>query len=69
MRSSVVPRAFWHLSLAGGGVLLLYAIHKQDPVFILGQSAGLAIYGRNLWLTRHSTPATPGMPRTPRPSA
>jgi lipid-A-disaccharide synthase-like uncharacterized protein len=47
----VVPRAFWHLSLAGGSVLALYAIHKQDPVFILGQSAGLAIYARNLWLS------------------
>jgi lipid-A-disaccharide synthase-like uncharacterized protein len=54
VKSSVVPRAFWHLSLAGGGVLLLYALHKQDPVFILGQAAGLGIYARNLWLTHHS---------------
>ena len=48
-KRSVVPRAFWYLSLAGGLVLLAYAIHRQDPVFILGQASGLFIYGRNLW--------------------
>jgi lipid-A-disaccharide synthase-like uncharacterized protein len=55
VKSSVVPRAFWHLSLGGGTALLLYALHKQDPVFILGQGAGLAIYARNLWLSRPPT--------------
>lgn len=49
-RRSVVPVAFWWLSLAGGVVLLSYALYRQDPVFVLGQSAGLAIYVRNLWL-------------------
>lgn len=29
--------------------LLSYAIYRQDPVFIVGQAAGLFIYGRNLW--------------------
>ncbi len=52
-----MPRAFWHLSLCGGTALLLYALHKQDPVFILGQGAGLAIYARNLWLSRPPTPS------------
>jgi lipid-A-disaccharide synthase-like uncharacterized protein len=47
---SVVPVAFWYFSVAGGLILLAYAIHRQDPVFILGQSLGLIIYGRNLWL-------------------
>jgi lipid-A-disaccharide synthase-like uncharacterized protein len=51
LKASVVPRSFWYLSLAGGATLLGYAIFKRDPVFILGQSAGLLIYGRNLWLT------------------
>ena len=36
-RRSVVPVAFWYLSLGGGLVLLLYAIHRRDPVFTLGQ--------------------------------
>jgi lipid-A-disaccharide synthase-like uncharacterized protein len=49
-RRSVVPKAFWYFSLGGSAVLLAYAIHRADPVFMLGQSAGLAIYLRNLWL-------------------
>ncbi len=47
-RRSVVPLAFWYFSLAGGGVLLCYAIWRQDPVFIVGQGMGLIIYLRNL---------------------
>jgi lipid-A-disaccharide synthase-like uncharacterized protein len=49
-RRSVMPIAFWYFSLAGGLVLLSYAIYRRDPVFILGQATGLIIYGRNLWL-------------------
>ena len=45
----MIPRAFWFFSLAGGLVILAYAIHRLDPVFILGQAAGLLIYSRNLW--------------------
>jgi lipid-A-disaccharide synthase-like uncharacterized protein len=49
-RESTVPVAFWWLSLAGGAVLFLYALHRRDPVFALGQGSGLAIYARNLVL-------------------
>lgn len=49
---SVVPRAFWYLSIAGGAVVLSYAIWRRDPVFIVGQSAGLFVYLRNLALLR-----------------
>ncbi len=49
-RKSVIPLAFWYLSMSGGLVLLSYAIYRQDPVFILGQSTGVIIYSRNLWL-------------------
>ena len=49
-RRSVVPVAFWFFSFAGGLLLLLYAIHRQDPVFIAGQGLGLFIYIRNIWL-------------------
>jgi lipid-A-disaccharide synthase-like uncharacterized protein len=48
-KQSVVPRSFWYLSLAGGAVLLAYAIHRRDPVFIVGQATGFLIYTRNLW--------------------
>jgi lipid-A-disaccharide synthase-like uncharacterized protein len=48
-KRSVVPVAFWWFSLLGGLTLLTYAIHRRDPVFILGQSAGLIVYLRNLY--------------------
>lgn len=47
---SVVPVVFWHLSIIGTVLLLTYAIYRKDPVFILGQSAGLIVYFRNLHL-------------------
>ncbi|MGH7562956.1 MAG: lipid-A-disaccharide synthase N-terminal domain-containing protein [Gemmatimonadota bacterium] len=49
---SVVPRAFWYLSIAGGLTLLSYSLWRRDPVFILGQSVGLFVYLRNLVLLR-----------------
>lgn len=53
-RESVVPVAFWWLSLAGGMTLLSYALYRQDPVFIIGQGSGLFIYLRNLMLLSRS---------------
>ncbi|MGN6582198.1 MAG: lipid-A-disaccharide synthase N-terminal domain-containing protein [Rhizobiaceae bacterium] len=49
-KRSVVPVAFWFFSLGGGALLFIYAIKRQDPVFIAGQGLGLVIYIRNLWL-------------------
>jgi lipid-A-disaccharide synthase-like uncharacterized protein len=49
-KKSVIPVAFWYLSLLGGITLLLYSIYKRDIVFILGQSTGVFIYSRNLFL-------------------
>lgn len=51
-RRSVVPLSFWYLSLAGGLILLAYATHRRDSVFILGQAVGALIYVRNLALVR-----------------
>lgn len=51
-RRSVMPVAFWWFSLGGGAIILVYAIHLGDPVFIAGQSCGLLIYLRNLSLVR-----------------
>ena len=47
---SVIPIPFWYFSIGGGLVLLAYAIHRADPVFITGQAFGVLIYGRNLHL-------------------
>jgi lipid-A-disaccharide synthase-like uncharacterized protein len=49
---SLIPLAFWYFSIAGGVSLLIYAIHRQDPVFIAGQAGGLIVYVRNLFLIR-----------------
>jgi lipid-A-disaccharide synthase-like uncharacterized protein len=56
-RRSVIPLAFWYFSLGGGTILLAYAIYRQDPVFIFGQSMGLFVYVRNLWLIRNAARA------------
>ncbi|MFM7057906.1 MAG: lipid-A-disaccharide synthase N-terminal domain-containing protein [Planctomycetota bacterium] len=47
---SVIPTAFWYLSLIGGGMLLTYALQRRDPVFIFGQCFGTVVYVRNLQL-------------------
>ncbi len=56
-RASIIPVAFWYFSIGGGVMLLAYAIHRHDPVFIFGQALGLVIYLRNLWLVKHGKPA------------
>jgi lipid-A-disaccharide synthase-like uncharacterized protein len=47
---SVIPMAFWYCSLGGGIVLLSYAIHIRDPVIITGQTTGVIVYSRNIYL-------------------
>ncbi|SEI98390.1 Uncharacterized N-terminal domain of lipid-A-disaccharide synthase [Azotobacter beijerinckii] len=49
-KRSLIPVGFWYLSLVGSSLLLAYAIYRQDPVFILGQSFGFIVYLRNLQL-------------------
>lgn len=49
-KKSVVPITFWYFSISGGVLLLTYAIHIKDPVFIMGQATGIFIYSRNLYL-------------------
>lgn len=47
---SSIPVIFWYLSIFGGMGLLTYAIFRQDPVIIVGQTFGIFIYIRNLFL-------------------
>ena len=51
-RKSVIPVSFWYFSIFGALVLLVYALHRRDPVFIAGQVLGVLIYVRNLHLIR-----------------
>ena len=46
----MIPVSFWFLSIAGSLVLLTYAVHRRDPVFVLGQVGGMLVYSRNLWM-------------------
>lgn len=56
--ASIIPHAFWYFSIGGGLALFAYALYRQDPVFILGQSTGLLIYVRNLYLIRRKEAET-----------
>ena len=58
LRRSVVPKAFWYFSIGGGATLLAYAIYRRDPVFIIGQGAGLFVYARNLYFIRRAPERT-----------
>lgn len=63
-QASVVPIAFWYFSILGSVLLLSYAIWRQDPIIILGQSFNSLIYVRNLMFIyrarRRESAAAPG---------
>jgi len=58
-KKSVVPVAFWWLSLAGSSLLIIYFTWRVDIVGILGQCTGWFIYIRNLWFI-YKKPAEEG---------
>ena len=63
---SQVPISFWYMSLIGGLITLTYAIYREDPVFIAGQSIGSIVYIRNLMLISRTSRANhPGSPSSP----
>jgi lipid-A-disaccharide synthase-like uncharacterized protein len=47
---SIVPMAFWFLSMGGGMMLLIYGIVRREPIIILGQALAVFIYLRNIML-------------------
>lgn len=53
-KQSLLPLGFWLISLTGSFIIVAYAIYRRDPVLILGQSTGLIVYSRNIYLLRHS---------------
>jgi lipid-A-disaccharide synthase-like uncharacterized protein len=56
-KRSVIPIAFWYFSIGGAMLLLLYGILDRDPVIVLGQCTGVAIYLRNLYFIRKAQAA------------
>lgn len=74
---SVIPVAFWYLSLSGGLMLFSYACYRLDPVFITGQAFGVVVYVRNLVLIHRkrgmmkagqTTESVPSVPLPPNPN-
>ncbi len=47
---SVVPFAFWVISISGGLMTLVYGIVKREPVIVFGQGVATLIYIRNIML-------------------
>lgn len=54
-KESVIPVAFWYLSIVGSLCLLGYAIHRSDPIFILSYLFNGLIYFRNLYFIYSKT--------------
>lgn len=52
-KKSVVPVAFWHLSLWASVLLLSSHAHQQEWVYAGGLAATVPVYLRNLWLVHH----------------
>ncbi|MFT7618711.1 MAG: lipid-A-disaccharide synthase-like uncharacterized protein [Planctomycetota bacterium] len=69
-KRSVVPDAFWWLSIVGSLIMLCYAIYRKDPIFILAFTPNVFIYSRNLYLLKKerdenaaiTQPADPTLP-------
>lgn len=57
VKRSILPDSFWILSLSGGIILFIYAVHIKDPVFIAGQGLGLFVYARNLFFMKKTSKA------------
>ncbi len=49
-QKSVIPIAFWYMSVMGSTGLLIYSLGRKDPVFILGHLFNNIVYIRNLML-------------------
>ncbi len=59
-RKSVVPLAFWYISLAAAALLVASFLKRPEPewVFVCQVAAPIPVYLRNLWLIhRHKQPA------------
>lgn len=56
-KKSVIPLSFWYLSIVGSVMILIYAIKREDIVFITAQFLALFIYARNIVLRKKETVA------------
>ena len=50
---SSLPIGFWLLSLIGSGLILVYAVFREDPVLLAGHGFGLMMYFRNIYIQKN----------------
>lgn len=62
---SVMPVAFWYLSIVGSLILLAYAIHLKNPIFTLAYLPNAFVYFRNLVLIRRREKGGAPVPEPP----
>jgi len=58
-RRTMLPIAFWYFSIGGAILLLIYSLHRGDPVFIFGYALAMLIYLRNLYFALRKPDAKP----------
>ncbi|MBW2960989.1 lipid-A-disaccharide synthase N-terminal domain-containing protein [Mesonia aestuariivivens] len=47
---SNLPITFWAMSLVGSGILIYYAVMREDPVLFASHAGGSFIYIRNIYI-------------------
>jgi lipid-A-disaccharide synthase-like uncharacterized protein len=59
-KKSVMPVAFWYISIVGGLITLVYSVRlgQMGLPFFIGQVGGLAVYARNLILIHREKEAS-----------
>ncbi|MBI1369416.1 MAG: hypothetical protein GC162_12275 [Planctomycetes bacterium] len=67
-RKSVVPPAFWWMSLIGATMLMIYFVWRKDIVGVAGQGTGWFIYVRNIYFI-HLSKKSPPITEDPAPQA
>ncbi len=50
----IIPKLFWYLSIFGAILILIYSLHRNDPVFIAAGFLQIIIYSRNLAIHKKS---------------
>jgi lipid-A-disaccharide synthase-like uncharacterized protein len=64
-KRSHVDETFWWISILATLLLIVYSLHRKDPVFIVGFLVNLFLYARNLQLLRRDEAAPRGSPVLP----
>ena len=50
----VIPKLFWHLSILGAFLILIYSLHRKDPVFIVSGVLQMVIFSRSLFIYKRT---------------